>query len=331
MALGFVVIGRNEGERLRDCLRSMASRSEPIVYVDSGSTDGSVELATCLGAVAVELDDRAPFTAARGRNAGFAKLRQIAPETALVQFVDGDCELVEGWIETAHAFLDTHPGVAVVCGRRRERYPDQSVYNWLCDIEWDTPVGEALACGGDAMMRMDALVQVGGYRADVMAGEEPELCVRLRGEGWKIWRLDADMTLHDARIMRFGQWWRRMMRGGHAYAEVSNLHRSSPERFWRRQKLRSVFWAGILPVVVIGASFVHHLGLLAAMLYPVQIARVAVRSGAGRKSSWVYSVFMMLAKFAEFMGILRFWWRRWIAKGPGMLSATAHQGKGQTG
>lgn len=325
MALGIVVIGRNEGERLRGCLGSVASGSHPVVYVDSGSTDGSVALAKSFGAVVVELDDSAPFTAAWGRNAGFARLRQIAPETTLVQFIDGDCELVDGWIETAQAFLAAHPDVAVVCGRRRERYPDQSIYNWLCDIEWDTPVGEALACGGDAMMRVDALVQVGGYRSDVMAGEEPEMCVRLRGQGWRIWRVDAEMTLHDVRLMRFGQWWRRIRRGGHAYAEVFSRHRNSPAPFGRKQTMRAVFWGGILPLVVIGGAFVHPLALGLAGLYPVQIARIATREGAARRSSWVYAAFMMLGKFAEFMGVVQFVRRSWGADRRGSLNPAAQR------
>jgi len=329
MALGFVVIGRNEGERLRLCLRSVASHADPAVYVDSGSTDGSVELARSFGAVAIELDASAPYTAARGRNAGLGALRQMAPETEFVQFVDGDCELVEGWIATAQAFLEAHPDVAAVCGRRRERYPDRSIYNWLCDIEWDTPVGEAVTCGGDAMMRADALLQIGDFRSDVMAGEEPELCMRLRRDGWKVWRLDAEMTLHDARLMQFGQWWRRMKRGGHAYAEVYSLHRNSPDRFGRKQTVRAVFWAAIVPLVVIGGAFVHPLALSAAVLYPVQIVRVAVRQGAAHRSAWAYSLYMMLGKFAEFVGAVQFLRRRWHGKRPGLHASAAHGRKRQ--
>lgn len=114
-----------------------------------------------------------PFTAARARNEGFACLHRLMPSVRYVQFVDGDCEVVAGWLPAAQAFLDQHPEVAVVCGRRRERYPTRSIYNQLCDLEWDTPVGQAKACGGDALMRADAFVQVNGYRADLIAGEEP--------------------------------------------------------------------------------------------------------------------------------------------------------------
>src|SRR4051812_21398157 len=178
--IGAVVIGRNEGERLRRCLESVVGRVRQVVYVDSGSSDGSIALAVALGVEVLRLDLRQPFTAARARNAGFARLGDCGQELRYVQFVDGDCEVVGGWFEKARAFLEDHPEVAVVCGRRRERHPEHSVYNMLCDIEWDTPVGEAKACGGDALMRCDAFRQVNGYRPDLIAGEEPDLCVRLR-------------------------------------------------------------------------------------------------------------------------------------------------------
>ena len=153
---GIVAIGRNEGERLRRCLESVVGRGHAVVYVDSGSTDGSVERARSFGAEVVELDLSVPFTAARARNAGFARLEQVAPDVALVQFVDGDCEVAPGWLDLARAMLDERPDVAVVAGRRRERHRDDTPYNRLADLEWDTPIGEAAACGGDAMIRVKA-------------------------------------------------------------------------------------------------------------------------------------------------------------------------------
>ena len=216
--LGVVAIGRNEGERLRRCLSSVLPLVPATVYVDSGSTDGSNHMAVELGADVVDLDMTRPFTAARARNEGLRKLLLRHPDIAFVQFVDGDCEIVPGWLEAARDYLQDHPKHAVVCGRRRERHPDRSVYNRLCDEEWNTPVGDALSCGGDAMMRAPALQAVGGYRESMIAGEEPELCVRLRQAGWRIHRLDREMTLHDAAITHFSR-----LQKGHGYTA---LHRS---------------------------------------------------------------------------------------------------------
>lgn len=141
--VGAVVIGRNEGARLIACLTSLQDHVGRIVYVDSGSNDGSQDAARKLGVHVVDLDVSVPFTAARARNAGLAALMAETDPPALVQFVDGDCTLDAGWIAVARAFLQEHAEVAVVCGRRRERFPDASLYNRLIDLEWDTPVGEA--------------------------------------------------------------------------------------------------------------------------------------------------------------------------------------------
>src|SRR5262245_18281724 len=103
-----------------------------VIYVDSGSTDDSAQWARSHGVDVIELDLVTPVTAARASNAGFRRLKEIAPDLLYVQFVDGDCELEEYWLKSAVSFLDLHSDVGVVCGRRRERHPDKSIYNWLC-------------------------------------------------------------------------------------------------------------------------------------------------------------------------------------------------------
>jgi GT2 family glycosyltransferase len=310
--VGVAVIGRNEGDRLVRCLSSVDAPT--IVYVDSGSTDGSVAAAENLGAFVVRLDPKLPFTAGRARNAGCEALRRRYAQLKYVQFVDGDCEVVDGWIDAALAFIDQRNDVAVVCGRRRERYPDLSIYNRLCDIEWDTPVGEALSCGGDSLMRIDAFIAVGGFQPQIIAGEEPEFCLRLRNSGWKIWRLDREMTCHDAAMTRFSQWWRRAIRSGYGYADVSSLHRKSAalqSNIYRKETLSAVFWGGILPWIIVLGGMIHPILLGLAILYPLQISRIAAKRGPMTAESWTYALFMMLAKFAAVYGILKFWRARW--------------------
>ena len=253
--LGIVTIGRNEGERLRRCLNSLVGRGLPVVYVDSNSTDDSVELAQSLGVDVVELDLSLPFTAARARNAGFARLQQLAPEVEFVQIVDGDCEVVSGWLDRARAVLEERPDVAVVFGRRRERNRDQTIYNRLADLEWDVPIGEVKACGGDAMILMEAFRRVGGYNPSIIAAEDDELCLRIRREGWKVLRIDAEMTLHDMAMTRFAQWWRRAVRCGHAYAEGAARYGRTPERHFVRQLRSTIFWGLLLPLLAFGLAW----------------------------------------------------------------------------
>lgn len=248
--IGIVVIGRNEGERLRRCLESVVRPDQPVVYVDSGSTDGSVEMAKNLGATVVDLDLSRKFTAARARNTGFERLHLQHPDISYVQFVDGDCEVDPTWLDRARIHLDSNPSVTVVCGRRRERFPERSVYNRLCDLEWDTPIGIADSCGGDALMRAETLSEVGGFREDLIAGEEPELCIRLRRLGGQIERLDAEMTLHDAAMTKPSQWFKRAQRAGHAYAERAALHGGAPGRPGVRHTISNLVWGMGVPLLV---------------------------------------------------------------------------------
>jgi len=300
--LGVVAIGRNEGKRLRRCLSSVLAVVPATIYVDSGSDDGSKRMAIQMGAEVVDLDMSRPFTAARARNEGLRWLLLQHPDVDFVQFVDGDCEIVAGWFESAREFLKQNPSHAVVCGRRRERHPERSVYNRMCDEEWNTPVGDTLSCGGDAMMRATAVQAVGGYRDSLIAGEEPELCVRLRQKGWRVHRLDQEMTLHDADMTHFSQWWKRTVRGGHAFAEGAWLHGAPPERHWVRETRRAWGWGALLPLSILIA--IIGLGPWAALLalaYPLQWLRLFLRSGSASAST-----FLLIGKFAEAWGAIKF-------------------------
>jgi len=317
-----VAIGRNEGDRLRRCLKSVVQRVAQVVYVDSGSTDGSVEFARSLEVEVVELDISIPFTAARARNAGFERLMELHPQIDYVQFVDGDCEIVDGWLERAQQELDTRPEIVVVCGRRRERFPEATLYNRLCDIEWNTPVGETKACGGDAMMRVSALRAVNGYNATLIAGEEPELCVRLRQNGGKIFRLDAEMTLHDAEMTRFSQWWKRSVRAGYAYAEGAWLHGAPPERHWVKETRSIRLWGLLIPAVALFSALPSKgLSLILLAAYPLMAYRIyqyACQAGLAPRDAWLFGAACMLAKLPQAQGQLRFYWGK-LLKQPSKL------------
>jgi len=307
--LGCVVIGKNEGDRLIRCLKSLSKQGIQIVYVDSASTDGSVEAAKAAGADVVELDLSIPFSAARARNEGVAKLKERgAPD--YVQFVDGDCEMHPDWMVTASQFLDDHPEVAAVAGRLRERFPEASIYNRLCDAEWARPPGEIKAIGGIAMMRTTAFDEADGFRADIAAGEEPELCVRFRQRGWTIWSLENDMAFHDAAMTRFSQWWKRARRGGHASAEGKSIHGAPPERMNVDRVRRALVWgAGIPFAILIAAIVISPWALLGLLVYPLQVLRLAKREGFSR-GSLERGTFLTIGKFAETLGIFDFHRRR---------------------
>jgi GT2 family glycosyltransferase len=307
-----VVIGRNEGARLVRCLDSLAEQGALLVYVDSGSTDNSLEEARSRGAIIVELERDRPFTAGRARNAGFRAAREAAPEIDYVQFVDGDCEVAADWLDFATTHLDQDPGAAVVCGRRKERFPKRTVYNHLCDVEWDTPIGDADACGGDFMARAEAFAAVKGFNNMIIAGEEPELCFRLRDKGWRITRADQLMTIHDADITRLGQWARRTARAGYAYAARATLHWRAPGGYCRRENLRIVFWAAVLPgATLIGSLFISPWSTLLLLLYPLQFWRIRrhFRKTHPAAPAGAHAFFMVLGYWPQFWGQLMFFTR----------------------
>lgn len=301
-SLGLVAIGKDEGERLKACLRS-APGGVPIVYVDSGSQDGSVAFAISIGARVVELDKEQPFTAARARNEGFRELFSLFPQLEFVQFVDGDCELEAGWLIAGERFLSAQGEYAVACGRRRERFPNASFYNRMCDEEWDTPIGDAPACGGDALYRVSAFAAAGGFDPLLIAGEEPELCARLRKNGWRIRRLDDPMTIHDANITRTSQWWMRSVRCGFGYAQVWWKTRSEGgASIYGRQIASALFWTlGVNAFALALALATSPWALFAGpALWVAQLTRL------GRRVGWRKGLHLLLGKLAECQGAAKY-------------------------
>ncbi len=308
--VGVVIIGRNEGARLRHCIESVLPQAEQIVYVDSGSTDDSVSLAKSLGCAVIELDLNRPFTAGRARNEGFTHLRQQNPALQFVQFIDGDCILNPTWVNNALAKMAENATIAIVCGRRRERFSTTSIYNKLCDLEWDTPIGQTDACGGDFLVRVDAFTQVGGFDERFAAGEEPELCLRLRNAGFTIWRIDAEMTLHDANMTHFSQWWRRNMRAGSAYAQSMWTHGKNAERYNLHESISIWLWAIVIPLfALLLAPLSFGASLLILGLYPLlgwRIYKWRRSIGDNSADARLYSFFCVLGKFPQFEGQARF-------------------------
>lgn len=309
--IGIVIIGRNEGQRLARALESVSGSGHAVVYVDSHSTDGSVELAGRRNATVVELDWSRPPTAARARNLGFERLLEVDPRVRFVQFVDGDCEVFGGWLEEASDLLAERPEVAVVCGRLRERFPERSLYNRLADLEWDGPCGEVQSCGGVAMIRAATFREVGGFDPSIIAAEDDELCLRIRRLGAKIVRLSTPMASHDMAMTRFGQWWKRSVRTGHAYAEGSARHGKTPERHFVRQTRSTMFWGILVPLLTVGLAWPTR-GLSLALLggYPLLYHRTsryyAVQRGWPLADARLYAFWVVLAKFPQAVGLLRY-------------------------
>ena len=326
---GVVVIGRNEGERLKRCLASILTQYQgPIVYVDSGSSDGSVEHAQSIGIEVVELDMTQPFTMARGRNAGLNYLIEHNPECEFVQFVDGDCEVAVGWIDQGLRFLNANDLYALVCGNVSERHPEATIYNYLMDMEWQGPPGDVESCGGIALYRIGVFENVGLFNEGMIAGEEGDLCLRLRQDGSKLMKLDIPMVNHDADMQRFVQWWCRSVRCGHAYAHSFDLHGKSPEQHEERYKKRQVlscmaygFCFPLLLLLLVSVLLTQSLSQLlvififTAILFVlslyIRLIEKCVKSrlvrGNSQSQAWLYGAFVVLGKFPEAQGVGKYY------------------------
>jgi GT2 family glycosyltransferase len=309
--LGVVIIGRNEGERLRRCLTSVIGRGLPVVYVDGNSTDGSVDLARSLGAEVIQEDPSRTNSAASARNQGFERLWQIDPEVGFVQFIDGDCEVVAGWLDRGRQYLEEHPNVVLVTGRRRERFPERSVYNRLADIEWDLPVGEIERSHGDMMVRVEAFRQIGGFNPTAFVAEDHDFCVRLQKNGGRLVRIDAEMTLHDLAMTRFGQWFLRCVRAGYGFPDMALKYgTSSGQHYWSHEVRSTIFWGVALPLLILALAWpTRGASLLLTLAYPLQIFRVArrhLRAGMTPRDAWHYGWSCTLCRFPHALGLMRF-------------------------
>jgi len=247
-----VVIGRNEGERLRRCLASVhaaswAGMAYEVIYVDSCSTDSSIDLARSFGAYTCGVE--AQPCAAKARNLGWQRA-----SGEFILFLDGDTELHPGFVGAALEALQD-PALCAAWGHRREARPEQSIYTRVLDLDWVYPAGPSLYFGGDVLLRRAAIAQVGGFAPTLQAGEEPELCARLRAAGWKIEHLDVPMTKHDLAVRTWRAYARRCWRGGMAYAEVAARARHMGDLLWQRESMRDLVhglcWLALVPVLVV--------------------------------------------------------------------------------
>lgn len=303
--IGIVVIGRNEGDRLRTSLDSALTTKYCVVYIDSGSKDLSVQISRAKNIPTVELQNTEPFTAARARNAGFKFLKELYPNIKYVQFVDGDCQLIEGWIPYGVTYLKEHADIAIVTGDLHEMEAKESIYNNLCELEWRKDPGETLSCGGNFLIKSEVFQKLGGFKCKMIAAEEEEFCSRVRKEGWKICNLKHPMAIHNASMHHISEWFNRSIRTGYAFAQslYENIEPHTKEYY------STLFWGLLFPIAVLLSWYVygpHALDLL--FLYPL----LAIKIYWNKRKTWteyesiIYSLFCVIGKFPNVIGLLKY-------------------------
>jgi cellulose synthase/poly-beta-1,6-N-acetylglucosamine synthase-like glycosyltransferase len=324
--LSIVVIGRNEGARLVRCLESIRAMRTPgpteLIYVDSNSSDDSTAIAAAAGARVIALSSANP-TAAAGRNAGWR-----AANAPLVLFLDGDTVLYRDFVADSLKEFES-PRVAIVFGNRREIDPEFSLFNRVVDLDWiPARARESKHCGGDALVRRSVLEEVEGFDDRLIAGEEPDMCRRMRGRGWVIIHLDRPMTGHDLAMSSFAQYWNRAVRTGYACAEVSRRYRNTAEPFWQRESRHNLLHGALLSSVVIAGT---SLSVATETLLPIAavallIGALAVRTAV--RARWksanlatllCYGIHSHFQHIPILLGQVRYWLDLWRGRTSGLI------------
>src|SRR5262249_54036165 len=183
---------------IASCLDSVLDAVAPfrgceLVVVDSASDDETVARARTFPVRVLEVQARAPRSAALGRLIG-----ERVTRSRYILFVDGDTEILGEWVRDSIAYLEAHPAVAGVAGKLHEVY-----------FEGERQVGENPDCfgagpdpeevdqlGGNAIYRRAALEAVGSFNPYVVSYEEAELAERLRLTGSTVRRLPIVLGTH---------------------------------------------------------------------------------------------------------------------------------------
>jgi GT2 family glycosyltransferase len=299
---GIVVIGRNEGQRLSDSLIAAKYYGLPFVYVDSQSSDGSVEIAHNLNVDVVILDTSTLINASRGRNEGVAYLLERNPNLSYIHFIDGDTVFDPLWCKTALNILENNSEIAVVCGVLREKNRHHSLYAKLLGIEWRLMTQSNGKCGGNATIRLSALQLVNGYDETLIAGADPDLYRRLKEKNFYVKTTEIEMGEHDGGMTSFSQWWTRCKRSGYAFADARSCSKSN------RGVKNTLLWGLALPIsILISVFLLGPVGIIIISLYVVQIIRMVISKNIQClkiTDKIYYAVNVNLARIPQTIGVL---------------------------
>ena len=318
--IGVVVIG--DGDGMTQTALSAPEGITVVTVAPAGSAAASLARDAGLDHVELDVDQ---VGGGRARNAGYRRLKKVAPHLKYVQFIEAGALIDPEWLAHAWRFMARRPEVAALEGRVLPTAPTESTFRRILDKAMNRDDGEVQAASATALFRADAFEAAGGFRGDILADETADLCIRLRRRGAHVWRSEATMALKEPEPMSFAQWRRRAAQNGYAYAAGAALHGGPPERYCERERSRAVLWGAVFPAAIALAAILAAaggalfgfgagpvLGALAAlgvgvMIYALKIAATAIGAGPFSPFSWVYGATATLGHFYEFAGVARYW------------------------
>jgi N-acetylglucosaminyl-diphospho-decaprenol L-rhamnosyltransferase len=186
--------------RCEELLGTLPRHEAPVIVVDNGSTDGTVN------ALERRHPDVAVVPLADNRGAAARNVGVMRAGTPYVAFADDDSYWEPGSLDKAVALLDQYDRAALLCGRvlvgEEGRLDETSAdmlaapLGWAADLPGPSVLG-FLACA--AAVRKEAFLEVGGF-ADLLHvyGEEQLLTLDLAAAGWGLAYVDDIVVRHLA-------------------------------------------------------------------------------------------------------------------------------------
>jgi glycosyltransferase involved in cell wall biosynthesis len=199
MTLSVIIIGRNEADHIERCLQSVLKGTQripdtEIIYVDSASTDRTLEIVRQYPAVRVlQLREEWPLSASAGRYIGY-----LHAGGTFLFFIDGDSVLYRRWLSSGIEYLAGHPDTGAVAGSVHEVFETENgrpvrLLRHRYGLQ-QSPF-HVKTMGGIALYRKSVLHRVGPFNPFITADEEPELGLRMRRDGYTLTRLPEIMAL----------------------------------------------------------------------------------------------------------------------------------------
>jgi len=319
--IGAVIIGLDPRNSPEAAIRSLPEDCAA-VFAPLTPMNEAVAAARKAGAEIAEIG-KGPQTAGRAKNAGYRHLKKLIPGIRYVQFMDAACALDPDWFASAEKFMERRPEVAVIEGRMRQRNGDEVAFPTVSEQRKNETPGEIVSViAPGAFMRAEAFEAAGGFRGDLLSCENDDLCIRQRRRGAHIWRLETDMMINEPRKTN---WWKRAVLRGFDNAYAMSLHGGPPERHGVGETVRAMMWGFFIPLAIVAAAVLGAIvanmfapmtpapfaaaGILAlgAGVYALKILASLLRRGPFRLRSWGEAFGAVFGRFAEALGVIRFW------------------------
>lgn len=310
--ISFVIIGLNVERFIRGCVTSIYAQTLynsdwEIIYVDSSSSDKTLELVREFNNITiVHLDDEKP-NAAKARNAGW----KIAKYN-WVHFLDADSYLKPDWIGSIHREMQ---GKQILSGGLVEREPHKNYFHEMADLDWQQSLGnisgntaaKSKSFGGNVMIKKEILLETGGFNEDLFAGEDSDLSYRIREKGYSIYFFPKIMASHDIQTGNMKSYTKRIFRTGIVYTSLAVKYMGKKEKLFLKEVVRlsanSIFL--ISGILVLGLTEFTFTGLLLTAI-PLKIFARNIKKDRPISVSVKYNFHLLMCYIIQFMGSLRF-------------------------